>query len=378
MAHLRQTRDKMKKLLLSGTALLSATTAFGAGLDRSGQSIALLFKDGGYVESSIGLVFPNIGSTSIVLGNNTGNATQNYLLLGGGFKADINEKLSYAVIFDQPYGADLLYPSPTLTTGSALIGGTSAVADTFAITGLMRYKLNDRFSLHGGVRAQTISADVGLAGFAYSLVGLDGYTASFASNTAFGYALGGAFEIPDIALRVALTYNSEISHDTDSLESGVVAATTTIVTPQSVNLDFQTGIMADTLLFGTVRWVNWNGFDVTPPALFAGTGASLVEYTSDYITTNIGIGRRFTDTWSAAIQLGYEAPAGGLSSPLSPSDGFWSVGVGGTYTMANTEITAGISAIKPGGTTIGIGGSPLAEMDDGIAYGLGVKVGYSF
>lgn len=365
----------MKKILLAGTALLSTTTAHAGGLDRSGQSIALLFETGGYVETSIALVMPNIGSTSVVFGSNTGNVTQNYITLGGGFKNDINAKMSYAVIFDQPYGADVLYP----TTGSFLVGGTSAVANSFAVTGLLRYKMSDRFSLHGGVRAQSISADVTLSGAAYGI--LSGYTAAFSNSTAFGYVAGGAYEIPDIALRVALTYNSEISHDVDTTETGFfgsVASSTNIVTPQSVNLDFQTGIMADTLLFGTVRWVNWNGFDVTPATLLAISGGSLVEYTSDYLTTNIGIGRRFSDTWSGAIQIGYEGAAGGLSSPLSPSDGFWSLGVGGSYTKDAMKISAGIRAVAPGSTVIGIGGSPLAQMDDGTVYGLGVKVGYSF
>ncbi len=34
-------------------------------------------------------------------------------------------------------------------------------------------------------------------------------------------------------------------------------STTTITTPQSVNLDFQTGIMANTVAFANVRWVKW-------------------------------------------------------------------------------------------------------------------------
>ena len=39
---------------------------------------------------------------------------------------------------------------------------------------------------------------------------------------------------------------------------------TTITTPQSVNLDFQTGIMADTVAFANVRWVNWKDFSIQP------------------------------------------------------------------------------------------------------------------
>ncbi len=365
----------MKQFLLASAAVLWATSAHSAGLDRSGQSIALLFEEGGYVEFSLGLVMPNIGSTSVIVGGQTGNVTQNHILMGGGFRDNINGKLSYALIFDQPYGADISYP----TTGSFLVGGTSAFADTFALTGLLRYKLGDRLSLHGGVRAQSIAADVTLSGAAYGI--LSGYTAEFSRSTAFGFVAGGAYEIADIALRVALTYNSEISHDVGTAETGFfgsVASPTNIVTPQSVNLDFQTGIMAGTLVFGSARWVNWNGFDVTPATLLGVTGSPLVEYTSDYYTTNIGIGRRFNDTWSGAIQVGYEGAAGGLSSPLSPKDGFWSAGVGATYTHANMKITGGVSAVKPGGTTIAIAGTPLAEMDAGIAYAAGVKVGYSF
>jgi long-chain fatty acid transport protein len=369
----------MKKLLLTGTALLSSSAAFAGGLDRSGQSIGLLFEEGRYVEFSMGLVMPEVGSTSVLAGNNTGTVTESYFLLGGGFRDDINDKLSYAVIFDQPWGANVLYPQPTATTGSFLLGGTGATADSFAITGLLRYKFTDRFSVHGGLRAETVAADVSLGGAVYGP--LNGYNAAFSSSTGFGYAVGGAYEIPDIALRVALTYNSEISHDLDTVETtflGVIPGVTTVVLPQSVNLDFQTGIMADTLLFGSVRWVNWNGFDVTPGGLLGISGESLVEYTDDYYTTNIGIGRRFSDTWSGAIEVGYEGAVGGVSSPLSPSDGYWSLGVGGSYTRDNTKISAGVRAVMPGSTIVAVGGTPYAEMGDGMAIAVGMSVGYSF
>jgi len=36
------------------------------------------------------------------------------------------------------------------------------------------------------------------------------------------------------------------------------------MTPQSVNLDFQSGIMADTIAFGNVRWVQWSKFAIRP------------------------------------------------------------------------------------------------------------------
>ncbi len=40
-----------------------------------------------------------------------------------------------------------------------------------------------------------------------------------------------------------------------------------VVTPQSVNIDFQTGIAANTLAFANIRWVHWDQFAVTPKFL---------------------------------------------------------------------------------------------------------------
>ncbi len=36
------------------------------------------------------------------------------------------------------------------------------------------------------------------------------------------------------------------------------------ITPQSVNIDFQTGVAANTLAFANLRWVHWDQFAVTP------------------------------------------------------------------------------------------------------------------
>ncbi len=41
------------------------------------------------------------------------------------------------------------------------------------------------------------------------------------------------------------------------------------ITPQSVNIDFQTGIAANTLAFANIRWVHWDQFAVTPTLLEA-------------------------------------------------------------------------------------------------------------
>ncbi|MDR0068382.1 transporter, partial [Acinetobacter sp. 11520] len=49
-----------------------------------------------------------------------------------------------------------------------------------------------------------------------------------------------------------------------AIAANQVEGQTKITTPQSVNLDFQTGIMANTVAFANVRWVNWKDFAIRP------------------------------------------------------------------------------------------------------------------
>lgn len=360
----------MKKLLLTSAMTMIAHSAFGAGLDRSGQSISALFEEGRYVEFSIGSVSPDVTGNDAASagGSTTGNVGNSYFQLGAGYKADVNSQLSYALIFDQPYGASVEYGST-----SVLYNGTTAEATSQALTGLMRYKLNPNMSVYGGIRAQQIGADVTLSGAAYGA--LSGYNFKADNDWGIGYVVGAAYERPAIAMRVALTYSSEIEHGLPTTETIGGSSTTTVTSPQSVNLDFQTGIAADTLLFGSVRWVNWDGFAIAPAGLGAASpGSTLVSYDNNGVTYNLGVGRRFNSQWSGAVTVGYEESQGGTVSALGPTDGFLSIGFGATYTMpTGTEITGGFRYIMPGDATVQSGGG-TADFKDSSAIGVGFKV----
>jgi long-subunit fatty acid transport protein len=155
---------------------------------------------------------------------------------------------------------------------------------------------------------------------------------------------------------------------------------THIETPQSVNLEFQTGIAADTLLFGGVRWVDWSSFDIAPTYYENDLGrGKLLSYEDDVYTYSLGIGRRLSDTWSVAAVVGYEKSNGGFSSNLGPTDGNKSLGLAATYTRDSMEITTGIRYINIGDaeTTLG-GGQTAATFEDNDAVAIGVKVGFTF
>lgn len=367
----------MKRIMIAAGALAFAgSAAVAGGIDRSGQGIGALFETGQFTELSFGSVSPTISGTDAAA-QPTGNVAADYFQVGFSYKYDVNEKLSFALIIDQPFGADLLY-GPT----SPVLGGTSAAADSIAVSGYLRYKFSDAFSVHGGLRAQRASAAIGLQGIAYG--GLSGYNVDLGSDTALGYSVGAAFEKPEIALLVALTYHSRITHDFETVERVGLAqvsapgAMTEVNTPQSVNLDFQTGIAANTLLFGQVRWVDWSSFTVTP-AFFGGAtgGASLVDL-EDTVTYTLGVGRKFSDAWSGSLSMTYEEQLDPLVSPLAPTNGKLGATLAGIYTHENMKVTVGVNYTKIGDASPATSGTSRASFSGNSALGVGVRVGFTF
>lgn len=383
----------MKNVMTAGAALLLSTSIVSAGgVERAAPSMGLLFEDGNYLELNFGYVSPDISGTQQIpagpgspVGASSGNMAEEYTQLGFGYKNDLSNELSIALIFDQPYGADVNYGADTdyAYGGGVTPLGSTATIDSNAITALIAYKLPDNFTVYGGVRAVQTAGEVAL---------FNGYTMETSTETDFGYVLGGAWERPDIAARVSLTYHSEITHDFKSTENSPSLPepqdtdfSTTL--PQSVTLEAQTGVAADTLLFGSVRWVNWSVFDISPPIFALGSGGgSLVDYTDDTVTYNIGLGRRFSDEWSGAVTAGYEAAQGGFSGNLGPTDGNTSLGVAATRTMDQIRITGGVRYIwigdaeteAPLALTGGASGVTLGDFKDNSGWAAGLRIAYNF
>lgn len=377
--------------LATVASIAGATTAMAGGLDRSGQNINILFEEGAYAELSFGYVAPDLSGNDGPLagplaGRSTGDVGDNFIQAGFGYKQDINEQLSFAVIVDQPFGANIAYPAfvPPAGGGSALLGGTRAVLDSTAVTGLLRYKFNERFSVHGGIRAQTVNAAVDLRGGAFAAFGPAGYSTQLDGDTGYGFQVGGAYEIPEIALRLAVTYFSEIDHDlrtTENIAPGVVS-NTTVTTPEAINVSFQTGIAADTLAFANFRYADYRAVQVSPAAFDAalpGPNNSLtdVDVARDF---SIGVGRRFNEQFSASLALNYSG--GGPDdevSPLAPTNGSYGITLAGSYQVTDqVRLSGGLNYTRVGDAVAAPAGNPVTPFDDNDAIGIGFRIGYSF
>ncbi len=396
----------MKKIasIIGASALMAiaASSASAGGIDRTRLGFGTLFESGRYVEFGLSHVNPDVSGTypGIVGGGSTGGMAGSYTLPSLSFKDDITDRLSYAIYLNVPYGAKAAY-------SGGFYNGLEADWKSRQIAALLKYRFDQGVSVYGGLKYVRSQANIFIpdqmmrAGFAQaaanpatppaqaaqaaalaaSPAGALNYAASGPSDGAFSGIIGVAYERPDIALRVGLTYESGFTHKFPTTEtflplagSPLLNGTTTVKMPQSVTLDFQSGIAADTLLFGSLRWSEWSVWEVRPQGYNAVTGSDITGFDNNVLTWQLGIGRRINENLSVFARLGYEKSNGGIASRLAPTDGMRSIGIGGTYTHGNMKITAGVEYAKLGDAIDATG----TRFDGNKAVGFGMTVGYRF
>ena len=102
------------KRFVAAAALLTvgASGASAGGVDRSGQSIALIFEPGNYIEFAYGNVRPDVSGTQLLPlgpfgapGADSGDMTGDYESFSLGVKIARDDRLVLAFILDQPVGA---------------------------------------------------------------------------------------------------------------------------------------------------------------------------------------------------------------------------------------------------------------------------------
>ena len=173
------------------------------------------------------------------------------------------------------------------------------------------------------------------------------YSAETDTDRQTSYIAGIAYERPEIALRVALTYESSYEHEFEATETLVPLGLNSSVSdfeiemPQSVTLDFQSGVAEDTLVFGSIRWVEWSEWEVRPAGFEGATGDRVTGIDDDVFTYRIGVGRKINEDLSVFARVTYEPETGGIASRLAPTDGRTSIGVGGSYAFNGIDLSGG-------------------------------------
>ena len=223
---------KMKTLVVAiATVALPATTVFAAALDRSGQSISAFLQPGNYAEIGVSSLYPTVEGKDRS-GNSIADIGESYTFGSAAIKLQPTEKLSFGMIYDEPFGARATYCGSnnfTANGSTGTFGNTSSDLKTRNLTTLFGYEPIDHFKVYGGVAYQEIEkAEVDLRGTAYSVY--NGYSSTGDKDSAFGWVAGMAYEIPEIALKASLTYRSEIEHNASTQESLQIGNLLTAVT----------------------------------------------------------------------------------------------------------------------------------------------------
>ena len=399
-------------------------------------------------------------NNTYVEGDDTGDIAEAYDFFRYGVKADINDTFSVGVLYDEPFGAAAGYGGDSnfvskgdvnasitqLTNGqfnAATLGPTidaltaqaaaepnpevragivqqitslntvGAIAQAEAanageetnvevrsesLTGIlgMKFGENKEFQVYGGPVAQRIKADTKLRGLAYGPA--TGYTSTSNPDMDYGYIAGVSYSKPEIALKAALTYRSEIDHDVKISETYPLAGALAgdpaaanrssrmeITTPESVNFDFQTGINPTTLATAKVRWVPWSDFVITPPLYnevsqrnYGPDGLNLVEYKDDQWMVELGLAKRVAPALAISGTVGWDSGAGDPTTSLGPIDGYYSVGLGAKYNVTENW------AVSAGGKYLWFGdakgqlptGKIVGDFQDNDGYIAGLKLSY--
>lgn len=470
------------KLKTLSTAMILATIpmtgAFAAAMDRSGQSISAFLQPGNYFEAGVSVLDADVKGQEAGTSETKrkiGDMAEGYYFPNAAIKLQINDKFSFGLLYDQPFGAKaeysgdnvfvsnpgsdrvlstaamqglvakkveaLLIANPTLTPAQAqgailsALGGPIASANaslgqgqtkvdvhTENLSFIFGYQPIENLNIYAGPVYQRARGDVSLRGQAYSL--FNGYDARIKETGEVGWLAGVAYQIPDIALKASLTYRSEIKHEAKTNESlalldkmnpadlqkllvdglGLTPAQiaslgkkgkTEVTTPQSVNLDFQSGIMENTVAFVNLRWVDWSSFKIQPTQfgniskaigslVNKPNGFNLVEYSKDQWTVTTGVGRKFNDQWAGNVSIGWDSGAGNPVTTLGPTKGYWSLGLGGQYSPAKDYfIQAGVRYFWLGDAKAQTGAQSgtsdyVAKFDKNHALGYALKIGYRF
>lgn len=378
----------LKTLVGAGCVSLTAIgTASAGGLERGGYNIDLLFDPSRFAsEASVTYVMPQremddvvdinplngIGSNGIGGGATDGvEDTESYAIPRIGFKASIGDSVDCMVDYSQPWGA---HSNP----GRDWMGANSNIetkinSDNFA--GTCSYKMQagqGQFRVLGGVFYQQVDGfkERQAAPDIHPLLGDipgSGVGRLELEGEGVGWRIGAAYEIPEIAFRASLVYNSEVDLGdiTGTLDLtevpgfvnpldprlGLVSDVTgTQSMPDSVEFKIQSGIAPNWLAFGSIKWVDWSQLQVVnfcmeaapncvPDDVASGFATSLELLYRDGWTVSGGLGHRFNDQWSGAASIAWDR---GTSTTLGVQSDTWTVSAGAAYTPTqNIEFRLG-------------------------------------
>lgn len=370
--------------LLAAMVAAPVFSVHATALQRTDQNVDYLYERGNYAEIGTGYVWPSTKGTFLddttgqSTGVSTGSITQNFNPWLGAVKLQATDNLSFALAYEQPFGVTdkyNYYPG-----NDNRVNGMEAETLVHSVTALAAYRTNNNFWVFGGPAYYSVNGSLTLPNLEYRL--------EVPRGGGWGYVAGVAWEKPEIALRASLTYHSTAKYEKKVKEQigfGTEPSETdfTVKMPQSVNLDFRTGIMPKTALITGARWVNWRQFKLQPQLYTEGLQTDLASFAKNSWEFKVGIGRQVTDKLGAQVLLTYDTGIGAPVTPLLPTNRSYGIQIGAKYAInKNFTVSGGVRHLwfKNETTSVTPFGDKLdtSEFRRTRALGVGVKLGMHF
>ena len=392
----------MRMKIITGVSLiaLSAGMAQAGGFELQTLDTSIMYVDGNQASSSYAKIDASIegyNTAAEALGlPSKRQVVKDQTVTNVNAKFDVGESMSFGL---GTYRAGSIQlsggneaPTPGVSPGGNLTPTADVDMDTTAL--MARYNLNDNFSFIGGITQNAIKG-----GNVTTLAG----SYDVASKSSTGYIGGVAYIIPEIALRAELTYQPKTEFTTSTaytpsavgicgaaaavgadctvpeVYSGYLsnmtttASTTTLSLPDSLALNFQTGIAEDTLMTASYRKASWGKSQINIAAPIPIT----TEFT-DSDAYSIGVGRKFSDNLSGSITYSVEEGSSSTSTSLfTVSNGSEAISLGVRYTRDNMNISAGISQRNVGDVTVNSSVGTMQYTGNTVT-SMGVKIAFAF
>lgn len=364
----------LKALLGAGCFSLALMgTVHAGGLERGGYNIDLLFDPSQVTGEVAGTyVMPDrtlnnvvdidpsdgIGTTGFGGGKTDGvHETEDYFSPRLGIKVGIGQHVDCMADYSEPWGAHSNPGFDWMGVNNNI--ETKIDSENYAAT--CSYKMDvgkGQLRFIGGVFYQEVSGfKLRQVAPAFASVG-NGTGLLELAGDGVGWRIGTAYEIPDIALRASLVYNSAVDLgditgqvDLSQVNGQVIPVFGNQSMPQSVEFKLQSGIAPGWLAFGSIKWVDWSQLQLVSfcsrqiqgilPCTYEGVGfvTSLDLLYRDGWTVSGGIGHKFNEQWSGAITLTWDR---GTTTGLSTQTDTWTVGGGASFTPSeNVELRFG-------------------------------------
>ena len=276
----------------------------------------------------------------------------------------------------------ILYQDGALTNAGAKLSSNETAI-------LASRGLGNGMKVFGGIRLNQVKVrtDRPFAGLpantTYSVAG--GYSYELDSGTTTGFAIGAAYEMPQIMLRASIQYNSEIAHK-QAKETETIAGTSfasspdDLVAPSSMIIKLRSAITPRMLAYANWRSSKYSALKVTGNnAGGAGVEGSIYSGTSG-IDYAVGLAYKVNDQINLALATtkGQSKDDGSLADILTPYQGTSANVIGGSFKVNdNVEINASYALVSFGDTNANavVGAAPF-ENNKGTRMTIGTKINF--